>query len=372
MSNSKLAQRGSHLIKIGTWQMLGIAAVILAGCGGGAGEGEPSPVPAPVPVPIPVPAPPGPADQDRINAATQTANTNPACSSSAMPEGFYWEIGDTNGSRASGSVSGTDTPTASQVIAIASSSKWIYSTYVLQKVGSVRASDVPFLQFTSGYVFPPLKATKEAFCGLTETVGECAADVVQSSSAIGNFFYSAGHFQYHAANVMRLGSLGAPALTTEISSQVGAFGFTYLQTNLAGGLNASASGYASFLRRMLRGEYVMSSHLGSNKVCGSAACAAGLVLSPAPPNEAWNYSMGHWVEDDPVVGDHAFSSAGALGFYPWIDSTKTWYGVLARRAANPGGNQGVVSLNCGRLIRQAWVTGVTVTSTTPTSITSNR
>jgi hypothetical protein len=90
------------------------------------------------------------------------------------------------------------------------------------------------------------------------------------------------------------------------------------------------------------------------------------VLSPAPNDEAWSYALGHWVEDDPLVGDHAFSSAGALGFYPWIDASRTWYGVLARRAPTPGGQQGVVSLRCGRLIRQAWVTGQTVTATVPT------
>ena len=156
------------------------------------------------------------------------------------------------------------------------------------------------------------------------------------------------------------------ALTSEITSQVGSFDFTYLQTNLAGGLNASASGYAGFLRRMLRGEFVMSSQLGSRKVCASSACTAGEVLSPAPPDEAWNYSLGHWVEDDPKVGDHAFSSAGALGFYPWIDSTKTWYGIVARRATSAAGQEGVKSMDCGRLIRQAWVTGVQVTGTTPT------
>jgi len=32
------------------------------------------------------------------------------------------------------------------------------------------------------------------------------------------------------------------------------------------------------------------------------------------------------------VGDGAFSSPGAFGFYPWIDRTKTNYGVLARSA----------------------------------------
>jgi hypothetical protein len=308
----------------------------------------------------------GPSQQDRITAATQTATTNPACNASLLPEGFYWEIGDRNGLLASGTVSGTDTPTASRVIAIASSSKWIFSTYVLQKLGSLRASDLPFLHFTSGNVFPATKALKEVLCGATETVGECAADVVQDPAAAGNFFYSAGHFQYHAANVMGLGSLKASALTTEITSTVGTFDFVYLQTNLAGGLNTSASGYAAFLRRMLREEYVMSSQLGTNKVCASSACATGAVLSPAPPDEAWNYSLGHWVEDDPTVGDHAFSSAGALGFYPWLDRTKTWYGVLARRAATPAGNEGVASLRCGRLIRQAWVTGLKVTQTMPT------
>jgi CubicO group peptidase (beta-lactamase class C family) len=267
---------------------------------------------------------------------------------------------------ASGTVSGSNTPTATQVIAIASSSKWIYSTYVLQKLGTVRSSDLPFLHFTSGYVFPLSNPTGEVLCGLGATVAQCASPVTQSTSAVGNFYYSAGHFQYHAANVMGLGALRASALTSEITSQVGALDFVYLQTNLAGGLNASANGYAEFLRRMLRGEFTMAAQLGTNKVCASAACTAGQVLSPAPQDEAWNYSLGHWVEDDPTVGDHAFSSAGALGFYPWIDATKTWYGVLARKSATPTGGEGIVSLRCGRLIRQAWVTGKTVTGTTPT------
>ncbi len=120
----------------------------VTGCGGDGGE------------PSPAPAPRGPTVQGRINAATQTAYRNLACNCGALPEGFYWEIGDRNGSLASGTVSGTSTPTASQLIAIASSSKWVYSTYVLQKQGSVRTSDVPFLHFTSGYVFLALKASR--------------------------------------------------------------------------------------------------------------------------------------------------------------------------------------------------------------------
>ena len=67
--------------------------------------------------------------------------------------------------------------------------------------------------------------------------------------------------------------------------------------------------------------------------------------------------MGHWVEDDPVTGDGTFSSAGAFGFYPWIDATKTYYGILAREDTSGGGN-GFPSAECGRNIRKAFVTGV--------------
>lgn len=302
----------------------------------------------------------GPTLAARIAAATQTAEAQPACARNLMPEGFYWEIGDRDGMLASGSIGGTNTPTPSEVIAIASASKWVYSTYVLEKVGSRRDSDVPFLNFTSGMVFPLSAGQSELLCGAAETVGECAARVVEQPRSVGNFHYSAGHFQFHAAHTMGLAALRGAELTSEITSVLGPLDFTYLQTNLAGGLNASPNAYAAFLRGLLRGEYVMADHLGADKVCASGTCLAGAAFSPAPPNEAWSYSLGHWVEDDPTIGDHAYSSAGALGFYPWIDNSKTWYGILARRAASPGGSQGVVSLRCGRLIRQAWVTGQAV------------
>lgn len=300
--------------------------------------------------------------QIRTAAATETANSNPACVASELTEGFYWEIGDRDGIKASGTVTGTNTPEPTQVIAIASASKWIYATYALQKIGSFRSSDLPFFNFTSGYLAP---LATEASCQRGETVSECAADVTQVSAAVNKFYYSAGHFQHHAANLLGIGAMDAQELTTEVRGKLGNFDFVYFQTNLAGGVNASASSYASFLQKILRGEYLISPYLGENKVCASAACASGAVLSPAPPDEAWNYSLGHWVEDDPVLGDGAFSSAGALGFYPWIDASKKWYGILARRAGSTGGNEGFRSTRCGRLIRQAWMTGITATGMTP-------
>lgn len=61
-------------------------------------------------------------------------------------------------------------------------------------------------------------------------------------------------------------------------------------------------------------------------------------------------SLKHWFENDPVVGDSALSSAGTFGFYPWIDASKTFYGVLARK---DGMDSGLEFGYCGRLIRKA-------------------
>jgi hypothetical protein len=78
------------------------------------------------------------------------------------------------------------------------------------------------------------------------------------------------------------------------------------------------------------------------------------LYAPIPESESWHYSIGHWVEDDPVVGDGAFSSPGAFGFYPWVNATRSNYGILARKV--DGG--WYASAQCGRQIRKAWVTAV--------------
>ena len=56
------------------------------------------------------------------------------------------------------------------------------------------------------------------------------------------------------------------------------------------------------------------------------------------------------------MGDGAFSSAGAFGFYPWIDTSKRYYGIVARQDFFSA-RAGVDSAYCGRVIRKAWVTG---------------
>ena len=108
------------------------------------------------------------------------------------------------------------------------------------------------------------------------------------------------------------------------------------------------------MRRIFNDQLQIASLLGYQKTCTLPIVCATAEYSPI--SEVWNYSAGHWVEDDPATGDGTFSSPGAFGFYPWIDSTKTYYGVLAREDTGIG--TAFASVECGRSIRKAFVTGV--------------
>lgn len=326
-----------------------LVPLLLVGCGGGGSSAPPASAPASSALTL----------EQRTAAATATAQstTNPC----GPIEPFYWEIGDASQRLASGSVnapSDGSTPvyTASSVMNVASASKWIYAAYVVQtQAGVLSASDVSFLHFTSGY-------TNFSFCLPGQTVDECVNYLnngVYDPNTAGAFYYGGGHMEKHA-DLIGLGPLGNAALTAEIQSQIGTdVALTYSQPQLAGGVVTSADAYGLFLRKVLNGTLLLGKMLGEDAVCTNpATCPAGTALyTPVPQTESWHYSLGHWVEDDPTVGDGAFSSAGAFGFYPWIDATKTWYGIVARRDSG-GNNDGYASAQCGRLIRKAWVSGV--------------
>lgn len=318
---------------------------LLAACGGGGG------------VPIVTPPPGGPpTDAQRVSAATATAQSGSNACNAIRP--FYWEIGDRTAARASGSVNtsagGPPTYTAASSMNIASASKWLYAGYVAERRGpaGLNADDVRFLSFRSGY-------TSFSTCLAGQTVDGCVnylSNGVYTPANDGRFFYDGGHMQQHASR-LGLGGLGNAALAAELQSQLGAdVGLAYTQPQLAGGAVSTAADYARYLRKLLDGTLRLGAQLGAQAVCASpTACPAEAVATPIPGSERWQYSLGHWVESDPVVGDGAFSSAGAFGFYPWIDAGRSYYGVLAR--ASLGGQPGYESVQCGRLIRQAWLTG---------------
>jgi hypothetical protein len=297
----------------------------------------------------------GPTNAQRAAAASATAQSKANNCTAVAP--FYWEIGDKTAPLASGSVNSAVDPsvyTASTWMSIASSSKWLYAAYVAQKRGGALSSgDIKYLTFRSGY-------TNFSSCLPGQTIGSCTdylLNGVHSNATDGQFFYNGGHMQNHANAVMGLGAMNNAAFATEIGSQIGSdIGLYYSEPQPAGGGVSTASDYARFLRKILNGNLAISGLLGSNAVCTNpATCPSGQALStPVPASESWHYSIGHWVEDDPVVGDGAFSSPGAFGFYPWIDASRSYYGVVARRV-DAGW---YASAQCGRQIRKAWATGV--------------
>lgn len=293
-------------------------------------------------------------DSQRIAAATATAgSTTNACN---LVRPFYWEIGAASAKMASGSVNSASTTTtykSGTPMAIASASKWLYASYVAQKRGgALNATDIKHLTMRSGYT------NMYSACTASQSVDACLAlngNGSYNPNTDNRFYYGSGHMQKHAS-MMGLGALTAKPLAAEVQKQLGTdLLIGYNQPAVAIGAYATPDAYARFLRKLMNSQLKMSALLGSNKVCTSPS-ACGLdqsLVSPVTSN--WHYSVGHWVEDD-AGGDGAYNSLGALGFYPWIDASRSYYGILARM--QEGGMDS--SAQCGKLIRKAWLTGTSL------------
>lgn len=283
----------------------------------------------------------------RVAAASQAAQGDARC---LAVRPFYWEIGDASQRLAGGSVGLPGIEAGSQ-LPIASASKWIYAAYVLERrAGQPTAEDIQYLNFRSGYTqFPPNG------CQAQDTVASCLArdnHAVKTPAHEGYFYYGGGHMQKHASlTSMGLGALDNTGLAAELRRLLGQdIGLSFLQPQPAGGLRMTARDYGAFLRKLLAGQLRLGAWLGAQAVCTSPTRCSQALYTPVPASQSWHYGLGHWIEDDPA-GDGAFSSAGAFGFYPWIDAGRRHYGVLARfDAAGSGGD----SSACGAALRQAW------------------
>ena len=287
-------------------------------------------------------------ESSKISAAGATATNHSFCTA-IQP--FYWEIGSATGPLGSGTT-GDNSVTSTTTLAIASASKLIFASYALEKrTATLSADEVKLLNFTAGY------STSSNCLGYL-TVNACYAGTTSFvAEHEDKFYYSGGHMLKFAAVDLDLGSLGAPRLATELSDYLGSdIGVNFSIPQPAGGMRLSAEGYSIFLRKILSANLRMLENLGSNSVCTNvSACPTNAVSTPIPSSESWSYSLGHWVENDSVHGDGSFSSPGLFGFYPWITSDKTVYGVLARYSTST--NAYWESVECGRLFRKAYATG---------------
>lgn len=297
------------------------------------------------------------ASSSAITAALNAAADSPQC---RAIEPYYWEIGDRERVWVSG-MEGADAPDAHTDMPIASASKWIFAAYVLEKrQGRLSAADIDALTMRSGYTSFALASCIRALPARrrSQTVSECASHGDNARFTLahqGRFFYNGGHFQQLGVQALGLGALNNEALAAEFRQTLGVT-LAWGSPQLAGGLRMSAADYAEFLRALLTGKLRLGEQLGAHAVCATPGTCKDAIYAPVPADQRWHYSLGHWVETDPHTGDGAFSSAGAFGFYPWIDAHRRFYGVIARQQRGKG--IGARSVECGRRMRAAFLQAV--------------
>ena len=298
----------------------------------------------------------------RIDAAVKTATNNCNCN---RIQPFYWEIGDKNEKIVSASIPETTHYDESSPMYIASSSKWIWGAYVLERLKKDNGSqpginERSYLRMMSGYT-----NLEELYCiGNTTTVYDCynaGNNSTKNSGDENKFYYESGHFQAYAVLIFQnLKDMLPDSLTNEILNYLGHdIDFSYKTTLLAGGGYCTPAAYRVFLQKILNRNLAISDYLGVDAVCAQPEnCPSEAEYTPLPSTEYWHYSYGHWVEDDPNTGDGSFSSPGAFGFYPWINNDKDLYGIVARQAnvlLEPFAYNN--SAFCGSLIRKAYNEG---------------
>ncbi len=334
-----------------------------------------------------------PAQAYNITAAQNAAASNASCKqvASGSNSGFYWEIGDVHGKIAWGP-EGSKPPDPALALHVDSASKWLFSAYVLEKRGGLAGlqagnqngytnSDVAYLQMGNGYDY-----INDLSCTSSDTISSCynkGSNSTQTAANIGKFYYSGGEFLAMANNRLSLGNLNNTGLGTEISQTLGV-NVSYVAPNPAASGVISSNDYVAFLKKILAGTLKMHDALSADSWCTNPATYGGLLglqnkycptqssTPPLPNKMSFAYGLGHWIETDPnavahgsvpadggVPGDGAFNSLGASGFYPWIDASLSYYGVVAPATAVPlfPANEldYETTVQCGQAIRKAFL-----------------
>jgi hypothetical protein len=320
-------------------------------------------------------------------AAIQTAKNDTYCKNIAP---FYWEVGDGDSLlpiAAGGLTKLSDDGGPPESIArdttlpIASASKFLFGAYAVERnrlaLKLPANADHPTtpeldqafhaLTMRTGY-----DNMKSDLCALATkldagfTVGDCfhlgkndtPSLLPDGSIDTVDFYYNGGNFQEYATNDIGLANADATALVDEYHRLLGAdLNVAFDFPDLAGGMAMSAGDYAAFLRKILRGDLLISQYLDYAPVCtlpasedNDAGPACPTAVSSPAPNRPWHYSWGHWIETDGT-----YSSPGKLGFYPWIDRCEKYYGVVSREDHTAAAY--VASAECGADIRNAFFSG---------------
>lgn len=217
------------------------------------------------------------------------------------------------------------------------------------------------LSFTSGL---PLEKMVICFC---RTLEDCVRKTFREArtmrGAPGTVYeYGSAHMQvadlmavkasglkdWHAvASTLCFGPLGMKARYEKNSAAnpVGAHGIV-----------TSGLEYAKFLQALLKGSFLPT----LDRLTGDHT-PDGMPLLRSPGHErGWHYGLGCWREStDPGLKPAdglIFSSAGAKGFYPWVDVKNGYFAIIATEQRNERGSDeaiSMVSVDLGEQVRPA-------------------
>lgn len=206
------------------------------------------------------------------------------------------------------------------------------------------------LSFTSGFNNPPPTVLLSFNCtDLPNNDFESCVQEIYNANVNNNiepgtqYYYNSNHLQIAGLMAIKArGGTGWEQLFDEFKTRTGLFGSSAFSkpslTNprLAGGMEWTGTDYMGFLEAIFRGMFLSSGvraeMLGDQR--GVATVAYSPVLAAPEVNEDWHYGLGNWVEGTgtaPFEPAGRNSSPGAFGAYPFIDFSKGYFGLLARK-----------------------------------------
>lgn len=238
-----------------------------------------------------------------------------------------------------------------------SGQKWVVATVLLRELRRLGLSpetplaDIPgapawaragelgerqarhFLSFTSGMPAPPLCATLAS-----GPLQDCAEKITAKGASSPAYRYGTYHSIALLAALEASGGETWAEVFARFQAETNLFpNASYGGTEKPLKLSTSAVDYAAFLRAILASSLLgpedeaemFKNHVGTLPIENSPAEGQDL-------EGIWRYGFGNWVRcddvDDPGRCASLRHSAGARGFYPWLDLEKRTYGVVAHNA----------------------------------------
>ena len=186
------------------------------------------------------------------------------------------------------------------------------------------------LSFMAGFEDPPLCASVAA-----GDLHDCAGAIFDSGQTTPIRYHYGTHAMMVTASLLTDDDESYATLFQRFQDDTGLFGdAVYGSAEKPLRLETSATSYRAFLLALLDDDSgllhvddraaMFEDHVGDAAI--SSSPASGM-------DGEWRYGLGNWVRcDDGACGSQRHS-AGARGFYPWIDLERRTYGLIVHNAA---------------------------------------